>query len=313
MCYKRDLTDEEYEIASDENTTLPLQSNLTMSENNFFLEVSNLRENLSKIEKNAELIVKFLNENHSLNLTNNSSSMFNLDQLSITTRDLLKQTRFGIRSLNEETKQMKNPPIYRKQQESALAQRLFVAAETFKNAGEALSSKQRDVFLRQYRVGINPNASQSEVQQVLNNGSELFSNQILIGQRKEQNKSLLEVKKLNTEIQKIDRQVIELFELMIEMETIIDEKQNKLDIAEEYVDDSIKNTSKITDKVSAAIEHAKRIRERKWKKFLKNFMIDADQLSRLQSAFFESEKEAESKQFFDISKLHEWNPLQHKE
>ncbi|KAJ1561929.1 Plasma membrane t-SNARE, secretory vesicle fusion, partial [Nowakowskiella sp. JEL0078] len=262
MARSRINLDSDFEDVSPRPSTEQLlaQNNATDSENGYFNEINRLRANVSSIEMNSQSIVamqKDLLQNTNRNLTSQ------LDELTTKTRNLLKQTRAGIKNLNDQTLRMSNPPNYRKQQESSLAQSLRAAAEKFKRAEESLSKQHREILTRQYQV-VNPNASLREIEQAINEGGSIFSKQILSSQD-DQKRMLQEVQSRNVEIQKIERQVIELFELMKDMETMIDEQQAVIDVAEEYVDRATGDIIKAEEQIKIAVDSAVEVRKTKWK------------------------------------------------
>ncbi|KAJ1558825.1 Plasma membrane t-SNARE, secretory vesicle fusion [Nowakowskiella sp. JEL0078] len=263
-----DLDDQPEETSPRPSTEqlLAHQNNPTDSENGYFDEINRLRANVSNIEMNSQSIVamqKDLLQNPNRNLTSQ------LDELTTKTQNLLKQTRAGIKgcpfqfcplhSLNDQTLRMSNPPKYRKQQESSLAQSLRTAAEKFKQAEESLSKQHREILTRQYRV-VNPDASSREIEQAINEGGSIFSKQILTS-RDDQKRMLQEVQSRNIEIQKIERQVIELFELMKDMETMIDEQQVIIDVSDEYVEKGINDIVKAEEYIKVATDSAVEVRK----------------------------------------------------
>ena len=243
--------------APSESYEMQDQSNLQ-----FFNEVDDIKRNLVQYEDNIERIETL--HKRSLaesNLESEALMQKQLDGLQTDTRGLAETLKTRIKQLEASSQHDSTKSA----QAQNLKHQFMSMIQKFQATEAAFRQRYRDVTARQYRI-IDPEATEEQVQQVVDEGSgQMFSQALMQSNRRgEARSALTEVQIRHREIQKIEATMSELAQLFHDMEIMVAEQDQQVTNVEQNVHSAQTDIEQGVDNQYSAIRSAKAWRKKKW-------------------------------------------------
>ncbi|KAF2666728.1 t-SNARE [Microthyrium microscopicum] len=192
------------------------------------------------------------------------------DRASITELDgASSELMSSYRSLAQRMKKIKSNPESgsprNAPQVGRVDRRLKTAMTDFQRLESDFRAQMRDQQARQYRI-VNPNATEQEVQQAVEDpNAQIFQQALMNSDRRGQSQSALNaVRARNAAIQNIERQMIELAELFQDLDNIVMQQGEQVAQIEEKAVEVQDNIYQANTQLETGIKSARAARKKKW-------------------------------------------------
>lgn len=193
-----------------------------------------------------------------------------LDQYVSSLKQVSAETRVTLRSLNERTEALAPAACsgsgslrMRKTKQKNLMDKFTKAMKAFKTMQEKYNVKYKDQLARQVRI-VNPQVSQEEMDQLLENPEGARAMMFDIGKRKVAQQNLQDMKDRFDDVKKIAESIVELAALFTEMQEMIDMQGENLDRIETSMDNSGGYLDSAAKDLGSAVDSQKSILKKKW-------------------------------------------------
>jgi len=152
----------------------------------------------------------------------------------------------------------------RRSQAAALRRKFLEVAQQYQKVEQVHRQRVRERMERQFRI-VNPNATQEEVDAMLDGDGNVFAQEVLgTGRRGEARRALQEVQDRHEDVKKIERTILELSQLFQEMATMVEQQGDVLDSIEKSVDNAAQYTEEAVVHLDQAIVHRLSARKKLW-------------------------------------------------
>ncbi|CAJ0638437.1 7733_t:CDS:2 [Entrophospora sp. SA101] len=231
----------------------------------FLEETSSIEYSINIIQKNIERIQML--QTHilvSTSIQQEDSSNKEREELILNTKNILFEIKNRIKKIEyENVKLPKNDPnvSLRKQRYEYLKEKFTNVLEEYRGVEDIYMRQQKERTARQYRV-VNPEATQSEIDNYLSDPSSQPLFQQALIHTGEAHAAFAEVQKRHNDIKQIEKTIEELANLFREMHLQVEEQDSVLVSVEESVEETLINTKQSF--IEKANESAVQARKKKW-------------------------------------------------
>ncbi|KAI9207993.1 t-SNARE [Polychytrium aggregatum] len=211
------------------------------------MRIANIEANISNIEN---LFARHLSSSWS-KATGNE-----IDRLSAETKILIQNSRNNLKALIQATGYMESGKIVtmRRQEERYLARQLSDVAAKYNKVLLYIQQQTKSRLERQYLI-VKPNATPDQIQAVVESGSPVFENELLVGHMAQQSAALREVKDRHAEILKLAQAIAELAALQDDFKEMLNSQQKQIDVIEDHVEVTIDNIASGTRELHKAADN----------------------------------------------------------
>ncbi|KAJ3313458.1 origin recognition complex subunit 4 [Boothiomyces sp. JEL0838] len=179
--------------------------------------------------------------------------------------DIISDVRSNLNKLSSETKSINGPEKQsRKIKESNLAKDLIGVANEFSSIQNAFKEKCRQRMEREIKIA-RPNASPAEVEQIMNDPQGSVFQKETLGRTRH---VLTQLQNRHKELEQLEASIEELAQIFYDMQVLLQQQQETIDVAENYINDVSKNLEDGSGEITKAIVYRQNSRKKLWCLFI---------------------------------------------
>ncbi|KAJ3325427.1 origin recognition complex subunit 4 [Boothiomyces sp. JEL0866] len=175
--------------------------------------------------------------------------------------DMISEARTNLNKLSSETKATNGPEKQaRKTKESNLAKDLIGIANEFSLIQNAFKEKCRQRMEREIKIA-RPNATPAEVEQIMNDPQGSVFQKETLGRTRH---VLAQLQNRQKELEQLEASIEELAQIFYDMQVLLQQQQETIDVAENYINDVSKNLEDGGGEITKAIVYRQNSRKKLW-------------------------------------------------
>lgn len=240
----------------------------------FFQQVQNIKNAMAEIKDNLVQLEaeqgKVVTDVYGHG-ANGDNPKDNIEDLTDRTNALSTQVRTALKNMDAELKQKaQNEPDsvqssdyrIRKNMHATLTKKFIDVMQDYQDRQTKYKKKYEDMCKRQYRI-VKPNATDDELQQVIENGGQqIFTDHMLSTRSQKAEDALKDVQDKHKDIQKLEASIQELHQLFVDLSVLVESQGEMLDNIENSVSTSLAYTKTGVIELEKANEYAKKSRKK---------------------------------------------------
>ncbi|KAG2193465.1 hypothetical protein INT46_007733 [Mucor plumbeus] len=261
---------ESKEVYEMSQRTTPVQSDGTITTDQFFQEVEEVKDINRKIINNISLI----EELHGSALSNindeqTEENTYRLEKAVKQTTKLNNQCKTKIKAIELSIARMPansgDLPM-RKTQHAALKKKFIETIQRYQDIERTYQQKYRQRVERQIKI-VQPNATEDEIERVLDSDEppQIFAQSLMQSNRSGQARAVLsEVQSRHDDIKKIEKTILELHQLFVDMQMMVEQQAETLNQIETHAETTVVDLEQGNQDIGKAIVSARSTRAKKW-------------------------------------------------
>jgi t-SNARE complex subunit (syntaxin) len=226
---------------------------------NFFITINEIKENISRIDKNSDMISR-LNNDLLVECNKQKKEKLNSEIIRITngTNVVANIIRASLKKISTDNKNLTAQNTRIKKDQFNLLSQIFVkSTSNFSDVLEKNKERHRKQVIRQC-LTVNPTLSEREINNVLNSNQENIQEIIFSGGKLEAaEKDLSDINERHISILELERSLMELNEIFLDISTIIEFQGTTIESISQNVERAESRVERADVNLGRAVEYKK--------------------------------------------------------